>query len=145
MEFLLNYLWLLHFIFVYSGGKSVSAVTQPGGAPIFTLVNKHQLRHTLKEQRQGSRRYEVNHPFRIRCGISSQYAAVCGLRLPLGKQGSRPNVRGEALRLSAYSSPRVTAREHTWIPRRISLLWVVFLLGFDGCTGCEGKKHVQKE
>jgi len=88
MEFLLNYLWLLHFIFVYSGGKSVSAVTQPGGAPIFTLVNKHQLRHTLKEQRQGSRRYEVNHPFRIRCGISSQYAAVCGLRLPWGSRGA---------------------------------------------------------
>lgn len=88
MEFLLNYLWLLHFIFVYSGGKSVSAVTQPGGAPIFTLVNKHQLRHTLKEQRQGSRRYEVNHPFRIRCGISSQYAAVCGLSLPWGSRGA---------------------------------------------------------
>ena len=145
MEFLLNYLWLLHFIFVYSGGKSVSAVTQPGGAPIFTLVNKHQLRHTLKEQRQGSRRYEVNHPATIRYRISSQYGAMCGFRLALGKQGSRPNVRGEALRLSAYSSPRVTAREHTWIPRRISLLWVVFLLGFDGCTGCEGKNHVQKE
>lgn len=106
MEFLLNYLWLLHFIFVDSGGKSVSAVTQPGGAPIFTLVNKHQLRDTLKGQRQGSRCEVKSSSFHDSLWNLQPVRCHAWLQAPLGEREEQTKRAGRSLSAQRLWGPR---------------------------------------